>query len=107
LQQGNSIEATWVCVSIRNSENFLAALYKSPGITWSGSDVIEIINFRTESLLEGDLNAKSPIWNSQGSDPSGARLFELFDGNDFQISAPQTATHYTPREIVTCSILSP
>jgi hypothetical protein len=29
--------------------------------------------------------------------PSGERLLKLFEGNDFQISAPQYPTHYTPQ----------
>jgi hypothetical protein len=45
--------------------------------------------------LAGDLNAKEAFWNSKISNPSGEKLLELFDRNDFEISAPQCPTHYS------------
>jgi hypothetical protein len=35
------------------------------------------------------------FWNSRVSNPSGETLLELFDRNDFEISAPQCPTHYS------------
>jgi hypothetical protein len=46
--------------------------------------------------LAGDLNAKHPFWNIAVSDSSGEKLLQLFDVNDFKISAPQSPTHYSP-----------
>jgi hypothetical protein len=46
--------------------------------------------------LAGDLNAKHPFWNSRVSNPSGEKLLNLFDLDDFEISAPQCPTHYSP-----------
>jgi hypothetical protein len=46
--------------------------------------------------LAGDLNAKHPSWNSIVSNPSGEKLLQLFDASDFEISAPQCPTHYSP-----------
>jgi endonuclease/exonuclease/phosphatase family metal-dependent hydrolase len=46
--------------------------------------------------LAGDLNAKHPSWNSTVSNPSGEKLLQLFDASDFEISAPQCPTHYSP-----------
>jgi hypothetical protein len=46
--------------------------------------------------LAGDLNAKHPSWNSAVSNPSGQKLLQLFDVSDFEISAPQCPTHYSP-----------
>jgi hypothetical protein len=74
----------------------LAAVYKSPGRAWSDSDVTELINFRNKSVLAGDLNAKHPFWNSAVSNPSGEKLLELFHGSEFEISAPQCPTPYSP-----------
>jgi hypothetical protein len=48
--------------------------------------------------LAGDLNAKRPSWNTAVSNPSGQKLFQLFDRSDFEISAPQYSTHYSPME---------
>jgi hypothetical protein len=46
--------------------------------------------------LAGDLNAKHPSWNSTVYNPSGEKLLQLFDTSDFEISAPQCPTHYSP-----------
>jgi endonuclease/exonuclease/phosphatase family metal-dependent hydrolase len=46
--------------------------------------------------LAGDLNAKHPAWNSAVSNPSGEKLLQLFDASEFEISAPQCPTHYSP-----------
>jgi hypothetical protein len=46
--------------------------------------------------LAGDLNAKTPFWNITVSNPSGDKLLHLFDVNQFEISAPQFPTHYSP-----------
>jgi hypothetical protein len=36
------------------------------------------------------------FWNSAVSNPSGKKLMNLFDTSDFEISAPQCSTHYSP-----------
>jgi len=46
--------------------------------------------------LAGDLNAKNPFCNSAVSNSSGEKLLDLLDNNDFEISAPQGPTHYSP-----------
>jgi hypothetical protein len=46
--------------------------------------------------LAGDLNAKHPFWSSAVSNPLGEKLMSLFDLNEFEISAPQCPTHYSP-----------
>jgi hypothetical protein len=46
--------------------------------------------------LAVDLNAKNQFWNSADSNPSGDKLLYLFDVNQFEISAPQCPTHYSP-----------
>jgi hypothetical protein len=90
------VEATGVCIPIRNTEMLLAAVYKSPQRLWSDTAVTQLLGFRNKSILAGDLNAKHPIWNSKGSDPSGLKLLKSFVSSNFKISAPQCSTHYTP-----------
>jgi endonuclease/exonuclease/phosphatase family metal-dependent hydrolase len=46
--------------------------------------------------LAGDLNAKHLFWTSAVSNPSGEKLMALFDLSEFEISAPQYPTHYSP-----------
>jgi hypothetical protein len=90
-----SVEATGVCIPIGNKEILLAAVYKSPGRTCSDADITELLSLRHKCILAGDLNAKHPSWNSAVSNPSGEKLLQFFDRNDFEISAPQCPTHYS------------
>jgi hypothetical protein len=91
-----SVEATGVCIPTGNSEILLASVYKSPGRAWSDTDITELLHFRRKSILAGDLNAKHPFWNSAVSNPSGEKPMVLFDLSEFEISAPQYPTHYSP-----------
>jgi hypothetical protein len=84
----NSLEATGVCIPIDNSELLLTAVYKPPGKAWRDADIIELLNFRCKSVLACDLNAKHLFCNSTVSNPSGKKLLDLFNTNDFDISAP-------------------
>jgi endonuclease/exonuclease/phosphatase family metal-dependent hydrolase len=93
-----SVEATGVCIPIGNSEVLLASVYKSPARAWSDADITELLSFRCKSILAGDLNAKHPFWKSAVSNPSGEKLMALFDLSEFDISAPQYPTHYSPAE---------
>jgi hypothetical protein len=45
--------------------------------------------------LAGDLNGNHPFWNTRVSNHSGAELMDLFDINEFEISAPKCPTHYS------------
>jgi endonuclease/exonuclease/phosphatase (EEP) superfamily protein YafD len=71
-----------------------ASVYKSPLRAWREADIRELINFRTKSILAGDLNAKHPVWNSKVSNPSGLKLLDLFVNSNFEISAPQHPIHF-------------
>jgi hypothetical protein len=93
-----SVEATGVCIPLGNSEILLASVYKSPGRAWSDTDITELLSYRRRSILAGDLNAKHPFWNSAISKASCEKLMALFDLSEFEISAPQCPTHYSPAE---------
>jgi hypothetical protein len=84
-----------VWLPIANSE-VLLAVYKSPGRAWYNADITELLSFRRKSILAGDLKPKHPFWNSTVSNPSGEKLMDLFDLNEFEISAPQCPIHYSP-----------
>jgi hypothetical protein len=94
-----------LCIPVGDSEVLLAAVYKSPGKAWSDADITELLSFRRKSILAGDLNAKLAFWNSKVSKPSGEKLVEVFDMNDFEIPAPQCPLIIPLRESVTCWIL--
>jgi endonuclease/exonuclease/phosphatase family metal-dependent hydrolase len=74
----------------------LAAHYKSPGHSRNAGDIIELLRFRHKSLLAGDLNPKHPFWNIVVFKTSGAKLLDLLDINQFDISTPHCPTHYSP-----------
>jgi hypothetical protein len=66
------------------------------GHAWNDADITKLLRFRYKSLLAGDLNAKHPFWNSVVSNLSGVKLLNLLHINEFEISAPQCPTHYSP-----------
>jgi exonuclease III len=88
-----SVEATGVCIPLGNSEVLLAAVYISG--PYLERHITELLSFRRKYILAGDLNAKHPFWNSAVSNSSGEKLMDLFDLNEFEISA-QCPTHYSP-----------
>jgi hypothetical protein len=92
----DSLEATGVCIPIGNSELLLANAYKCPGKAWRDADIIELLQFRRKSVLAGDLYAKHPVWNSAVSNSSRKKILDLLHIIEFDISAPQCPTHYTP-----------
>jgi endonuclease/exonuclease/phosphatase (EEP) superfamily protein YafD len=53
-------------------------------------------DLRRKSILAGDLNAKQPFWNSTVSNLASEKLMDLFDLNEFEITAPQCPIHYSP-----------
>jgi hypothetical protein len=94
-----SVKTTGVCIPVGISEVLLAALYKSPGKTWSDADITELLSFRRKSIFAGDLNAKHPFWNSTVSNPSGEKPVDLLHFNEFEVSAAQCPTHFSPAGI--------
>jgi hypothetical protein len=91
-----SVKVTGVCRPIRNKEIQLASVYKHPGRTWNDTYITELLSFRHKCILVGSLNAKRQSCNSAVSNPSNKKLLQLFDTNDFEISAPQCPTHHLP-----------
>jgi hypothetical protein len=91
-----SIEATGICIPISNCKVLLAAGDKSQNRTWRDIDITELLRFGNKCILAGDLNAKHLFWNSIVLNPSGEKLLQLFDVNNFKISASQYPTHYSP-----------
>jgi exonuclease III len=59
-----SVEATKVCIPISNRGILLAAVYKSPGRTWSDANIAELLSLRHKYILPGDFIAKHTSWNS-------------------------------------------
>jgi hypothetical protein len=86
-----SAEATGFCIPIGNSGLLLASAYKPAGRAWINADITNLLSFRRKSILAGDHNAKQLFWNL-----SGDKLMALFDLGEFEISALQCSTHYSP-----------
>jgi hypothetical protein len=64
-----SLEATGVCIPVRNDVVLLAAVYKSPGRPWSDADIIELLDIKSKTVLAGDLNTKHQCGNGAVSNP--------------------------------------
>jgi hypothetical protein len=91
-----SVEATGVCNPIGNTEIVLAVVHLSPQRLWSDTNITELLGFRNKSIMAGNLKAKYPVWDSKTSNNLDFKLLELFVCSNFEISAPQCSTHYTP-----------
>jgi hypothetical protein len=63
---------------------------------WNDADITELLTFRWQSILAGDINGKHPVWNSAVSNPSGEKPMAFFSFSEFKTSAPQCPTHYSP-----------
>jgi hypothetical protein len=71
-----SVEATGVCIPICKREVLLAAVYRSPGRTWTDADITELLSFKGKCILAVDLNSKHPSRNSVVSNPSGEKVLQ-------------------------------
>jgi hypothetical protein len=71
----------------------LAAIYESPQRIRNDTDNIELLRFRKETILAGDLNAKHPGWVKNIPEPSGLKLLELCVTSNWEISIQQSPTY--------------
>jgi hypothetical protein len=79
----------WLCGDVNPLDDMAAAIFQNK-VDRKG------LSFRHKSILAGDLNVKHPFWNSAVSNPSDEKLIALFDLREFEISAPQYPTNYSP-----------
>jgi hypothetical protein len=63
----------------------------------------KLLSFRHKSVLAGDQNAKHPFWYIAVSNLPDEEVMDLIGGNEFEISAPQCPTYYSPE--VNCDLL--
>jgi hypothetical protein len=99
------VEATGIFLPIGNTEFLFAGLYKSFGRTWSDADVTEFVKFRPKSSLTDNMNGSYLVWNSQVSNPSGAKLLELFEVMISRVSHHNVPSSVLSTELLTFSIL--
>jgi Reverse transcriptase (RNA-dependent DNA polymerase)/Endonuclease-reverse transcriptase len=92
--QTNSIENTTIHTALNGHEIRLGALYKSPRVTISTSDIDNLMNTNANVILAGDLNAKNPIWHSHSTNLAGRSLQNHMESHHYIITAPDTPTHF-------------
>jgi hypothetical protein len=63
---------------------------------WIHADITELLSIRKKCIFASDLNADHQFWNSRVSNPSGDKILNLFDLDEFEIAASQCPTHYSP-----------
>jgi hypothetical protein len=74
----------------------LAAACKSPDHILNDTDITELLSFRYKLLLAGVLNSNNPVRNIIVSNFPRVKLLNLLHIIEFEISAPQYPTHYSP-----------
>jgi hypothetical protein len=57
-----SIEATGGCIPSATGEDLLPAVHESPFRRRSDTDTSQLLRFRNNSILAGDMNAKNSVW---------------------------------------------
>jgi hypothetical protein len=80
---------------IGNNEFLLAAVCKNPSRALRDAGIIQLLSFRSKSILAGDQNDKNSFSNSPLSNILAQKLLRLFHVNRLEISAPQCPTNYT------------
>jgi hypothetical protein len=70
--------------------------WPSPTQSFSGPILMghKVIVFRKKSILTGDLNAESPIWNGHILNPLCLKLLDFFVRFNWKISAPKCPIQY-------------
>lgn len=95
-----TMEATTVTIRTNHGNLNVVSAYLRPQDILHIEDLDALIPPNTEVILIGDLNAKSPNWNSTTTNPKGRALVDYLDDNP-QCSAigPEEPTHFPPRGV--------
>ncbi|KOB69997.1 Uncharacterized protein OBRU01_15904 [Operophtera brumata] len=72
------------------------AIYKPPGEKLEAADLAKLLPSAPSAAIiaAGDWNCKHPSWNSNTSNPDGGRLRRHADSRGYDVSGPETPTHY-------------
>lgn len=88
------IENTILYTELNGQELRLGAVYKSPGTLLFPSDIDLLLDPDVNTILAGDLNAKSTAWHSHSMNTVGRTLQFHMEQNNYTMVAPDTPTHY-------------
>lgn len=90
-----NLECTSIKIWRGNREIVLTAAYNSPtpAKKMQPGDLNALLNTQLATIIAGDLNAKSPLWNSRLTNRNGQILKTAYETrNDFCILGPDTPT---------------
>ena len=91
-----SIEAIGVTINIPNQGKVtFASVYKSPNNPLLSNDLDIIFNSCDSVIVCGDLNCKSPLWNSTCTNPNGKILEEYLSKKELIVLGPTSPTHFS------------
>lgn len=82
-------------IRISSSDMWLVAVYKSPNAPLITSDLNALLSSHIDIIFAGDLNAKTPSWNSHTFNTSGCNLQHYLDQRqDTSVATSSSATYY-------------
>lgn len=78
----------------------LFSIYRPPGGPLNSADLQSLLPHATDTCLmaAGDWNCKSTTWNSLITNSVGKHLLEYADRHGYDISGPDTPTHYPDQQ---------
>ncbi|CAH2216064.1 jg619, partial [Pararge aegeria aegeria] len=92
--QLQSLQALGVELLIAGKPHRLFAIYRPPGSTLILREVHSLLDSPYPTILAGDWNAKHPAWHSRKTCSTGRRLLDDAACQLYEVTGPQSPTHY-------------
>ncbi|KAJ0173910.1 hypothetical protein K1T71_010056 [Dendrolimus kikuchii] len=87
------LRSVGVLVKTGGRETKIYAGYRPPGPRFLATDLRNIFDGTTPTVLVGDLNAKHHAWGSRVITPAGKRLLDEAEAGDLTVIGPDSPTH--------------
>lgn len=94
LPKLESIEAIGIQIETSSGPLRLISAYLPPNSPYHSNDIDLLLNSNLPTLIAGDLNSKSPAWNSRTTNFHGKLLLKHSLQSDFSVAGPSDPTHY-------------
>ncbi|GFU34318.1 RNA-directed DNA polymerase from mobile element jockey, partial [Nephila pilipes] len=96
--QTSTIEGTAITLERKNKQSItIISVYKTPRKQFDQSELHHLFRNRRDVLVIGDLNAKHPTWNPDGTNRQGKSLYNFAQSNNLRIYAPNQPTRFSHR----------
>lgn len=88
------LEATAVSIDTKNGPLNLISAYNKPNSKLINAELDSIFHLGTSTIIAGDLNAKSPNWNSKVTNQTGQLLQDYAARENIAVMGPDQPTHF-------------